>query len=281
MTTEVEDRGALPVYRVRAHNTAIDSENKIHDDAVAAQFGFRGGLVPGVTVFGYMSVPLVERFSLTWLEQGSMKVRFLRPFYEGDDVVVCAAIKPESGPVRLDVTAAREGGPVCATATAILFQKGCATDDADLLGGYPEQPLPDAGARLPAESSCLRPGTILGSLNVKMDLGGYQAELLDRIGERLPVYLGRDGVAHPMILLGLANRILVENVKLGPWIHAESLMVNRSLVRDGDEISVRGRIADCFERKGNEFVSLDVITASRDRLVNRIRHTAIYRIRRG
>ena len=42
---------------LRAVNTAPDSENKMHDDRVAAQYGFRGGLVPGVTVYGYMTVP--------------------------------------------------------------------------------------------------------------------------------------------------------------------------------------------------------------------------------
>src|SRR2546425_412347 len=33
----------LPEYRVKARNTAESPENKIHDDAVARQYGFRGG----------------------------------------------------------------------------------------------------------------------------------------------------------------------------------------------------------------------------------------------
>ena len=40
----------LPPHTLRAHNDAAASANKIHDDAVAAQYGFRGGLVPGVSV---------------------------------------------------------------------------------------------------------------------------------------------------------------------------------------------------------------------------------------
>jgi len=40
----------LPGYRVKARNTSTSSENKIHDDAVARAYGFRGGLVPGVTL---------------------------------------------------------------------------------------------------------------------------------------------------------------------------------------------------------------------------------------
>ena len=42
---------SLPPYHVSAHNTAKASENKIHDDATAKRFGFRGGLVGGVHVY--------------------------------------------------------------------------------------------------------------------------------------------------------------------------------------------------------------------------------------
>jgi len=44
-------------YRVSAYNTSKQSENKIHDDAVAKRFGFSGGLVPGVDVMAYMLQP--------------------------------------------------------------------------------------------------------------------------------------------------------------------------------------------------------------------------------
>jgi len=50
------------VYRVRAHNAATESENKIHHDDVAQRHGFRGGLVPGVTVYAYMTHPVVALF---------------------------------------------------------------------------------------------------------------------------------------------------------------------------------------------------------------------------
>ena len=58
-TFQVGDR--LPTYTVRAHNASIHSENKIHEDTVAKQYGFRGGLVPGVTVHAYMTRPFAER----------------------------------------------------------------------------------------------------------------------------------------------------------------------------------------------------------------------------
>ena len=51
---------ALAPYHVEAFNTAKVSENKIHDDEVARKFGFRGGLVPGVDVYAYMTHLPVE-----------------------------------------------------------------------------------------------------------------------------------------------------------------------------------------------------------------------------
>jgi hypothetical protein len=72
----------------------------------------------------------------------------------------------------------------------------------------------------------------------------------------------------------------VRNYKLGPWIHAASDLINWSAVRDGEEVSVRGRIANCFERKGHEFVVLDLLlVAEGTRIVQQARHTAIYRPR--
>src|SRR5437763_12392010 len=78
----------MTVHRIRAVNTATDSENKIHDDQVAARYGFQGGLVPGVTVYGYMTLPVIEHFGDAWPEHGAMSVRFKAPVYDGEEVVI-------------------------------------------------------------------------------------------------------------------------------------------------------------------------------------------------
>jgi hypothetical protein len=56
----------LPDYRVKARNTSTNSENKIHDDATARRYGFRGALVPGVTVYAYLTEPVVAAFGPAW-----------------------------------------------------------------------------------------------------------------------------------------------------------------------------------------------------------------------
>ena len=80
----------LGPYRVSAYNTAHDSENKIHDDAVARRFGFGGGLVPGVDVYGYMTHLPVLRWGRAWLERGTAECRFFKPVYDGDTACVTA-----------------------------------------------------------------------------------------------------------------------------------------------------------------------------------------------
>ena len=71
-------------YEVNALNTAATSDNKIHDDTVARQFGFRGALVPGVEVYAYMAHLPVARWGRAWLESGQMDCRFLEPVYDGE-----------------------------------------------------------------------------------------------------------------------------------------------------------------------------------------------------
>ncbi|HJQ68541.1 MAG TPA: MaoC family dehydratase [Blastocatellia bacterium] len=267
----------LPVYRVRARNTSAESENKIHDDTIAAGYGFRGGLVPGVTVFAYMTAPIVEAFGSAWLERGSMQVKFHLPFYEGDEVTVRAEVDAETEPVKIAVRAERSEGTVCATALATV------DDRAEWMGearieSYPEAALPDYEARPEATRDSIVIGASLGTLKERIDLADRtQVEMLD---ERLDIYYGAGAIAHPFVLLGLANKVLMHNFRLGPWIHAASDIINRGVARDGEEISVRGRIADRFERKGHEFVVLDLLlVADENRAVEQVRHTAIYRPR--
>jgi acyl dehydratase len=267
----------LPIYRVRARNTSADSENKIHDNATAAGFGFRGGLVPGVVVFGYLTVPIVARFP-EWLERGSMQVRFARPFYEGDSVEVRAEATRNGDLISINAQAWDADGAICATASASVGT-GLRSCDEPRVWEYQTQPLPSSDARLAATAEALMPGTVLGTLVERLDLRANQEGLLEQINEGLPVYFGPSAAAHPVVMLGIANHMLMHNVALGPWIHASSELTNFSVARDGEEITVRGSITEQFERKGHQFVVLDLLLTASGRLVQQVRHTAIYSIR--
>lgn len=266
------------VYRVRAHNTAHNSENKIHDDEVAARYGFRGGLVPGVTIYAYMTEAVVSRFP-EWLEQGSMQVKFQKPFYEDEFVCVHTEVNADNMPVKLTIKAEREDGEVCAIGSCVV------NNQANLLGetrleDYPESALPEPSERPIAAREHFLAGAPLGSLETKIDLRDLETTYLKAVDERLSCYYGEDAVAHPGYLLGLANEIFVRNFQVSPWIHVGSELQNFSTLRHDETLSVRGRIHETFERKGFEFVVLDILAvANQKRLVQQVRHTAIYKMR--
>ena len=74
-------------HRFVAH-VIEEAANKIHDDDVAQQFGFTGALVPGVELFARITTPLVEAWGEEWLAGGRVDVRFRRPVYDGEELLV-------------------------------------------------------------------------------------------------------------------------------------------------------------------------------------------------
>jgi acyl dehydratase len=261
-------------YRVLARNTATASSNKIHDDAVARRYGFAGGLVPGVDVYAYMTHPPAEAWGLDWLERGSMRARFLAPVYDGDNVVVVAEqFSAASDGQRMALELRGPDGTVRATGEAQL----------------PDGPPPPAPAhdRPPAAQADDPPEASPASLSAGTALAlaphGFHADqaavYLSEVGERLPLYVDQR-IAHPGWLLRDANRVLSANVRLGPWIHVESVTRHHGIVHDGDVVHARATITREWERKGHRFVELDVgLLVGGDRQVAHVVHTAIYRPR--
>jgi hypothetical protein len=231
-------------FRVQAHNTAAAAENKIHDDRVAARYGFRGGLVPGVTVYGYMVPAVLECLGRPWLERGRVTVRFQAPFYEGDWVI--------SSCDGAELRAEREDGSLCASGQVSIADGVPADYPRHPL---PEMPLPDMDHRPPV--AMIQAGLHLGTLVQVLDV--------------------REPGAIPERLLWMANTILVDNFQMGPWIHVASEVQHHRLAQMGEEIAVRGLIQECFERKGRKFAvaALGMSGAGGGPLAS-VRHTFIY-----
>lgn len=249
------------VHRVHAVNTAADSENKIHDDRVAAAYGFQGGLVPGVTVYGYMILPVLEHFGEAWLERGAMSVRLKAPVYDGEEVAI-EAHATDGGRLEISLEDGRAAG--------VAWMEPDSRPHG--LTEYPLLPMPLEGDRPDASHETLATGAVLGTLTKMLNLEEA------RVTTPLAAAIGEGRVAHPAILLALSNELLIRNVVLGPWIHASSEVTNFSKVHDGERLTVHGRIVDKYERKGREFVVLDVAVRAGERDVQKVRHTAIWRL---
>jgi acyl dehydratase len=257
-------------YRVKAFNASKASENKIHDDAVAQRFGFRGGLVPGVDVYAYMTHLPVERWGRIWLERGTAECRFLKPVYDGDVAVVTAAEDAAGLELRIE-----SAGELCVTGRAALPAQPPALLAASGEGEMPPAP-PDE--RPPADERTLAVGTRLASRPLPIT-AEYAEDYLRTVRESHPLYR-RERVVHPGTILHLGNWVLRDNVVLGPWMHVGSTVQHFALAHVADELSARAVVSANYERKGHRFVELDVLVyANRDTPLARIEHVAIYRPR--
>jgi len=254
----------MQTYRVSAFNTAQESENKIHDDAVAQRFGFTGGLVPGVDVYAYMTQPPVARWGRAWLERGTADCRFDKPVYDGKFT---------------DVIPTADGDGM----TLLVQSEGlrCATGRADLPAA---EPPPDLAAfphrappaeRPPADEQSLAVGLYLGMEPLLYD-DAFATKYLADLRETLPIYT-QERLVHPGLILRMGNWVLGTNVKLGPWIHVGSAVRHFATGTVGDAITGRAQVVANYTHKGHKFVELDVLVLANEvKPLARIRHTAIY-----
>ena len=253
----------LEPYRVQAYNSARASENKMHDDATARKFGFRGGLVPGVDVMAYMMHLPVERWGRAFLERGLIEARFVKPVYDGEIVEVTA--EDIDGGLVLRIEA--EGQP-CATGTASLPVAPPSVS----IENFPHTAA--AATRVPVDAMSFALDKRLGTLPRSCPVG-YLAE----VRERDPIYT-REKLVHPGVLQRIMNKVLVDNAILGPWIHVGSRMQLLAAAASGDELVARARVTANYEKKGHRFVELDaIVVANGHTAVAHCEHVAIYQPR--
>jgi acyl dehydratase len=265
----------LPEYRITARNTSKQSENLIHDDATARRYGFGGGLVPGVTVYAYLTHPLVAAFGSAWLERGTATVRFAKPIFDGEAVVVSGSVtERDARGISVALAARTERGDARAVMSATI-PAGLPT---------PVNVAPYREAPLPAERPAATRAHFLASPDLGTPVTPYDqaraAEYLAKVDDPLALYRGPDGRLHPAFYLDQSNRALSGNVRLGPWIHAASAVRHLGSARVGDTLRTLGRIRSLYEKKGREFVELDlvIVAGERRRPVAHVLHTAIYRL---
>lgn len=263
--------------QVVAHNDAADSGNPMHDDETARRFNFKGALVPGVTVFGYLTRALLDEYGPAWLDTGAADVRFRQPVYAGEAVTIAARrARSPAGLPTLDAEALNPDGASCAQLS------GTIAAGAEVAPGVPDGEMPPrrdgAGKRRPATRAGFADDPVLGSFPTAFDPTAA-AEFLELLQDDAAVY--RDGVTHPAWLLRQANLIVDRNFVLGPWIHVASSLRNHARVHNGETLEVRAQVLDLYERKGHEYADLDVvllIDGDPARLAMRVRHRAIYRM---
>ena len=257
----------LETYRIQAYNTSKQSENKIHDDAVARRYGFSGGLVPGVDVMAYMMHLPVAKWGRAFLERGLIEARFVKPVYDGE---IAEATADESNDMLSIQVHSR--GQLCATGSASL--PASAPDVS--LGDFKE--VAAAAERKPVGATSYELDKWLGT--APRDWAGEAArEYLADIRETDPIY-AKEGLGHPGLLQRVMNKVLVDNAILGPWIHVGSRMQLLSAAKTGDVITARAKVIGNYDKKGHRFVELDALVVANGKTpLAHCHHIAIYQPR--
>jgi acyl dehydratase len=259
--------GLVETYRVEAYNTAKQSENKMHDDAVARRFGFHGGLVPGVDVMAYMMHLPVAKWGRGFLERGLIEARFVKPVYDGEITDISGEEK--DGVLSIEV---ESRGELCASGTASFPAAAPSFSISDY------QETAPVAERKPVSAASYELGRWLGSMPRRW-AGPAAVEYLADVRERDLIF-SREGLAHPGLLQRVMNKVLVDNAILGPWIHVGSRMQLLSAARSGDEITARARVIANYEKKGHRFVELDALVVGNGTTpLAHCHHVAIYQPR--
>ena len=274
----------LPAEERRARNTSSASENKIHEDEVARQYGFRGGLVPGATSYAYIASYLTRTLGVAWATHGSSTVALVRPVYDGDTVRIGGAVTEAGGDAATGVVAVEawlddSDGVRCVPATARLAWPAPTVDlerpafsRTDREPRRPEERGPIGAATAPV-------GEALPPVLATADPEAVR-QYLDGIDEMDALFREGSPFGAPLIHPGqwpnIANRVISANFRLGPWIHTRSEIQHLGPALAGGTYRGYGEIVAAFEKRGHEYVTADVlIVDGKDTPVVRMQHTAI------
>ncbi len=262
----------LPEYRVKALNHESDSANLIHNEEYARRYGFAGCVVPGVSVYAYMSRSLVEFFGEDWLARGTAEVRMVHPVYDGEEVRIGGLVSgvDDEGTVTVSYSAVNPQGIDCGTGTATLSDhpKGHAPQPGD----YPAR---KSTPRRTIALDRLEPGQPLTPISSEFTRIAHWEYCQKQIRDHHPLYLR---ALHPGWLVSRANDILAANFDLPPWINLSSSVRKYHAQREECVVETRARVHDRYESEGNHIVVLDVALFADGRCLETILHTVIFRI---
>ena len=260
----------VPAYEVRTRNTHASSENRMHSDEVAAKYGFKGALVPGVTVFSHMTHPLVARHGAAWLSRAIAEVAFFKPAYDGDLLRVEGERADDGG---YTVTCKNEQGIELARMTARLREAPPAIDARSAV-----EPSPPREKQL-ASWDLMETGVPFPALawNPTRD---DNIQWCEDARDELPIYReGATPLLHPGFVLRQANMVLRNRFTLPAWIHTASTIRFNSAAHAGDALEVRAIPEEKWRHRGHEFVRLYVCVRRAEQVLAEIVHTAIFQPR--
>lgn len=248
-----------------------------HDPEVARKLGYRGALIPGAFLYGYMGQQALDAWGMDWVERGTIQTRFRRPAFDGDVLTVRAA------PLRLtehgsdvDMTICGTDGTVLATGAVGLPDRPAPVPD---LSAYPLVQVNEGDAKRVIGGGALTEGTRLGTRGLVLTAEAL-AKSLDDFGETFEPYR-EQGIVHSGLLLrtGMGEAYAAFAFPT-PVILVEAETQHLGTVRVGDRITSSGQVTRVYEHKGNHYFDSEQLLIANGRTpVARQRRAHIYAAR--
>lgn len=271
-------------WQGQAFNQVPDSDNRIHSDELARQYGFTGALVPGVTISCYLVQPAVQAWGLHWLERGAVHATIKSPVYDARDFRV--EVEPQPSVDRYHAQLFSDES-LCATAEVWL------PDALEVAPEYQQHPLMSDGYAAPEANRQTMENLRTHGCPATSFLWSADHEMATCLRDqcdmpallRTPADAGdnpRDtGYANMSFLLGCANRHFAAVARMSPWIHLEVRAQNFQAVPLSTPLISEMTITDLFNKKGHEFADgvFNLFMADSKRCVCSIQQRAIYRMR--
>lgn len=244
-----------------AVNDATNSANPIHRDAEARSLGMRGGLVGGMTLYGYLSVPAVQLWGGSWAADGSMTARFRAPVYDGEQLDVQTHDPTHEGGER-QVELVKSDRSICAIATI----------------GPPVEsgPKPTPLSYPAATSTEQLPLIGFATLSEMPILAGFSFQ--PRRDGVSPAHTALGDVAHPESIANASIGIMYQTFRAeGPRVHTGLSTKHFRAVTYGQSLTARGRIIEVWRHKNRTYAKNDVLVCDADDApVMQVQNTTIW-----
>jgi len=231
-----------PTWSVHAKNLPEHARNPIHTDEGGKAAGFDGALVAGVTVYAYLTNPILTLWGVDWLREGSSVVEFKSPVL-ADELVECITVLDDMS-LNVNATVSNQ---IRAQCTAFI--------------GKP------VSSNSPDSSIELLETEEIHLVNEWENYG-------HRLGDDHEIY-SELGVIHPAVWPSLANYVVEKNLVTGAWVHTRSKISHHDLVQIGSVATLESRVINRFETKAGNRAVINVAVTVEGEKVAEVEHEAI------
>jgi acyl dehydratase len=254
---------------------APNPDNEIHSTNGGKAYGYKAALVGGVDVYGWGTPLVLDVFGNQWLDDGWIDISFRHPVYPGDQLTV--SMVPDDNNIY-NFFMNNQQGQHC-----IQGHAGCG--EAPWLnelhctrfcsGQESVKLLPDLTLENAPVGEDLKPRAVL------MSVADSNKFVQVKQREQNTVYFGDNPRLHPAWLAAQMTHLLHHSYRYGPAIHTSSQIQNLAPAYAGQTLIVTGHCCETYLRKGHHYIVNDgSIWSEQGTELNRIRHTAIFKVAR-